>query len=40
MNPVRWKKIQLLFEETLELDKSERVKFLIERCGGDADTDE
>ena len=35
MNPERWKKIQSLFEKSLELNPSEREKFLKNQCGDD-----
>jgi eukaryotic-like serine/threonine-protein kinase len=35
MNPERWKIIQSLFERALELDKTERQKFLDRECGED-----
>jgi serine/threonine-protein kinase len=35
MNPERWKKVQLLFDQALELDKGEQINYLEKECGED-----
>lgn len=37
MNPVRWRRIQALFEESLAREPAQRDDFLVTACGEDAD---
>jgi serine/threonine protein kinase/Tfp pilus assembly protein PilF len=35
MTPERWKKVQLLFEQAIKLDKGEQISYLEKECGDD-----